>query len=253
MQGTYLRRLNQRPCLRVPLNVDELRELRGCYAEPVTNRSSLGLTVWVLLALAACDSAPANGRAVASPAATDGASMGGGMAPTSSRPKLLPRNDLAGLPNFAKVSDTLYRGAQPTAEGFRTLKSMGIKTVVSLRMLHSDRDLLVGTGLQYLRIEAKAWHPEDEDVARVLKIIEDPKNQPVFVHCQHGADRTGAMVAAYRIVEEGWSKDEAAAELPSFNYHPIWTEVMTYLRSFDRASMQEKIARTSLQTLDIVE
>ncbi len=217
------------------------------------NRSSLSWTVWVWLALASCDSTPANGRAAAKPAETDRAASGSGTAPISSKPKLLPRNDLAGLPNFAKVSDKLYRGAQPTAEGFRTLKSMGIKTVVSLRLLHSDRDSLVGTGLQYLRIDAKAWHPEDEDIARVLKIIEDPKNQPVFVHCQHGADRTGAMVAAYRIVEEGWSNDEAAAELPSFNYHPVWTEVMTYLASVDRASMKERVARTSLQPLDVVE
>ena len=189
---------------------------------------------------------------MASPAATDGATAQDGTAPTSSRPRLTPRSDLPGLPNFAKVSDTLYRGAQPTREGFLALKGMGVKTVVSLRMLHSDRGMLEGTGLQYLRIEAKAWHPEDEDTARVLKIIEDPKNQPVFVHCQHGADRTGALIAAYRIVEEGWTTDEAAAELPNFGYHPIWTEVMSYLKSFDRASMQSKVAKAPVEVLDVV-
>lgn len=201
-------------------------------------------------ALVACDSAATKGTAVAAPGGTGVASSTDG--PVSARASLMPRSDLPGLPNFAKVSDKLYRGAQPTREGFLALKSMGVKTVVSLRMLHSDREMLEGTGLQYLRIEAKAWHPEDEDIARVLKIIEDPKNQPVFVHCQHGADRTGALVASYRIVEEGWTIDDAAAELPHFGYHPVWTEVMSYLKSFDRASMQAKIAKLSPEDLDVV-
>ena len=104
-----------------------------------------------------------------------------------------------------------------------------------------------------MQIEAKAWHPEDEDVARLLKTIQDPNNQPVFVHCQHGADRTGTMIAAYRIVVEGLTPNEAAAELPSFGYHPIWTEVMTYLKAFDRVSMRERIASTQLPTLELVE
>jgi len=172
--------------------------------------------------------------------------------PATPRPTLQPRSDLPGLPNFAKVSDVLYRGAQPTAEGFRALKSMGVKTVVSLRILHSDRELLAGTGLHYLRISAKAWHPEDEDVARVLKIIDQPENQPVFVHCHHGADRTGAMVAAYRIVKQGWTREDAAAELPNFGYHPVWTQIRGYLERFDRDAMLVTVAKTPTPLLDTV-
>lgn len=164
-----------------------------------------------------------------------------------------PRDDIPGLPNFAKISDALYRGAQPTAEGFQALAKMGVKTVVNLRMLHSDRDLLKGTGLKYLHIKAKAWHPEDEDVASVLKVIEDPANQPVFVHCQHGADRTGTMVAAYRIVEQGMSSEDAAQELPRFHYHPIWSQVMTYLGGFQRDAMRARIAKTAMPRLEIIE
>jgi protein tyrosine/serine phosphatase len=171
---------------------------------------------------------------------------------SSARALASPREDLPGLPNFAKVSEGLYRGAQPTAEGFRTLRALGVKTVVSLRWLHSDRALLAGTGLRYFRIEAKAWHPEDEDVARALKIIEAPENRPVFVHCQHGADRTGTVVAAYRIVEEGWSREEAASELPRFGYHPIWTEVLDYLKRFDRTAMRRTIDETPAPKLDVV-
>lgn len=75
---------------------------------------------------------------------------------------LTPRQDLPGLTNYAKVSEALHRGAQPTAEGFAELKKMGIKTVVNLRSFHSDRGKLQGTGLQYVHIYCKAWHPEEE-------------------------------------------------------------------------------------------
>ncbi|GAC1352031.1 MAG: hypothetical protein NVS3B20_02370 [Polyangiales bacterium] len=178
-------------------------------------------------------------------AADDDPTGGGTIAPppkvTSDPTALHPRDDLPGLFNFAKVSDVLYRGAQPTAEGFRTLKSMGIKTVIDLRWLHSDRALIEGTGLRYAHFHAKAWHPEDEDIARALRIIHDPGSQPVFVHCQHGADRTGVTVAAYRIVEENWTPADAAKELPNFRFHPIWTQVIDYLARFDSPAMKMKV------------
>lgn len=199
-----------------------------------------------LVALA-CERAAPAGASPSAPVSVVGSAGASASAP------LMPREDLPGLTNFAKVSDALYRGAQPTAEGFRTLKRLGVKTIVSLRWLHSDRSMLEGTGLRYLRVEAKAWHPEDEDVARVLKVIEDPKNQPVFVHCQHGADRTGTMVAAYRIVEQGWATEDAAQELPNFGYHPIWTQVIDYLKRFDRAAMRKTIDATEMPTLDPVD
>jgi protein tyrosine phosphatase (PTP) superfamily phosphohydrolase (DUF442 family) len=178
--------------------------------------------------------------AAPSPAAPDASSM------------LRPRDDLPGLSNFARVSDALYRGAQPTAEGFRTLKKMGVKTVINLRSSHSDRPLLAGTGLQYVHIRALAWHPEDEDIAQALRIIRDPANQPAFVHCQHGADRTGVTIAAYRIVEQGWTTSMASAELPSFHFHPIWTQVIAYLGRFDGAAMKQKITALSPVKVEIV-
>lgn len=159
----------------------------------------------------------------------------------SSRPVLLPRNDLPGLENFAQVSPDLFRGEQPTAEGFRQLKQMGVKTVVNLRSMHSDRDEMKGTGLGYLHIIFNAWHPEDEDVVRFLKLVQDPANHPVFVHCQHGADRTGMMVAIYRVIEQGWTIDQAMAELPRFGYHPVWKEIRQYLEHFDAEAMRKQV------------
>jgi protein tyrosine phosphatase (PTP) superfamily phosphohydrolase (DUF442 family) len=165
---------------------------------------------------------------------------------------LRPRDDLPGLSNFARVSDVLYRGAQPTAEGFQTLKKMGIKTVINLRSTHSDRPLLAGTGLQYVHIRALAWHPEDDEIAQALRIIRDPAHQPVFVHCQHGADRTGVTIAAYRIVEQGWTTSMASAELPSFHFHPIWTQVIAYLGRFDGAAMKQKITALAPVKVEVV-
>ena len=153
----------------------------------------------------------------------------------------MPRNDLVGLPNFAQVSEGLYRGAQPTAAGFTELKKMGIKTVVNLRAMHSDRDKLRGTGLQYAAIPCDAWHPEEEDVAAFLKVVIDPANRPVFVHCQHGADRTGMMTAAYRMVEEGWTAEDAMAELPRFGFHPVFKDIQKYLKGFDVERVRKEV------------
>ena len=96
--------------------------------------------------------------------------------------------------------------------GLRALKAMGVKTVVNLRKFHSDRDEIGDTGLAYEHMYVNALHPEDKEVVRFLQIAADASRRPVFVHCQHGSDRTGLMCAAYRVVVQGWSKQEAIAE-----------------------------------------
>jgi protein tyrosine/serine phosphatase len=151
-----------------------------------------------------------------------------------------PRNDIPGLPNFARVSDQLYRGAQPTAEGFAALKGMGIKTVVNLRAAHSDLDLLEGLGLHYVHISFKPWHPEEEDFVKFLHVVTDPDCQPVFVHCQHGADRTGVMVALYRVAELGWKPARALEELPVFGFHEIWDDLREHFLELDVGKLKEK-------------
>lgn len=143
--------------------------------------------------------------------------------------------DVLGLPNFYKVSDNLYRGAQPTAEGMRQLKKIGIKTVVNLRLLHSDRDEIGNTELTYRHIPMTAFIPKTSDVVHFLQIVTDSNCTPVFVHCQHGSDRTGLMCAIYRIVVQGWSKDEAIAEMTrgGFGFHGIFMNLKDYIRKLD--------------------
>lgn len=175
----------------------------------------------------------------------------GAFEPTAAAPAK-PRDDLRGLKNFAVVSDALSRGAQPTAEGFAELKRRSVKTIVNLRSAHSDREKLAGTGLQYVEIPCHAWHPEQDDVLKFLKVALDPKNQPVFIHREHGSDRTGMMVAVYRIVEQGWTSDAAVKELPTFHFHPIFGEVVAYLKKFDPAATKKKLEQTTAPTIDVV-
>jgi hypothetical protein len=81
----------------------------------------------------------------------------------------------------------------------------------------------------------KAWHPEEKEAVRFLKIVTDPKRAPVLVHCQHGADRTGTMVAVYRIAVQGWSKDEAIREMTQggFGFHPTWSNLPKWIENLD--------------------
>ncbi len=144
-----------------------------------------------------------------------------------------------GLPNLHKVSDSLYRGAQPDKEGFRQLKAMGIKTVINLRSFHSDRDEMGDTQLRREHIWFKAWNAEDEEIARFLKIVSDTNHTPVFVHCQHGADRTGTMCAIYRVAVQGWSKEDAIKEMVEggYGFHAIWQNLIRYIRQLDIAAI----------------
>lgn len=147
-----------------------------------------------------------------------------------------------GLPNLHKVSEDLYRGAQPAAAGIKQLKDMGIKTIVNLRSFHSDKDEIGDVQIGYEHIYMKAWHPEEEEIARFLEIVTDKNKTPVFVHCRHGADRTGLMCAIYRVAVCGWSKEAAADEMVNggFGFHPIWKNLRDYFMNLDIEKMKNK-------------
>jgi len=150
--------------------------------------------------------------------------------------------DVPHLENLHRVSDDLYRGAQPGEEGFRRLKAMGVRTVVNLRSFHSDRDEIGPTDLDCEHITMKAYHPEGREVVRFLRIVTDPSRTPVFVHCRYGSDRTGLMCAAYRVAVQGWSKDEAAAEMTrgGFGFHETFDGLVEYLRDLDVADIRRR-------------
>jgi protein tyrosine/serine phosphatase len=147
-----------------------------------------------------------------------------------------------GTPNLHKVSDMLYRSAQPSAEGMTNLKALGIETIVNLCSFHSDRDEIGNTGLAYEHIYMKAWHPEEEDAVRFLQIVTNPKRTPVLVHCQHGADRTGIMCALYRVAVQSWEKEEALREMTQggFGFHEIWKNLPGWFEDLDIEAIKKK-------------
>lgn len=147
-----------------------------------------------------------------------------------------------GVPNLHKVSDSLYRSAQPSAEGMANLKAIGIETIVNLRSFHSDRDEIGNLGLAYEHIYMKAWHLEEEDAVRFLQIVTNPKRTPVLVHCQHGADRTGTTCALYRVAVQGWKKEEAIREMTQggFGFHEVWKNIPIWFENLDIEAIKKK-------------
>lgn len=121
------------------------------------------------------------------------------------------------LPNFHQVNESLYRGAQPKHGGIQKLARLGIKTIINLRG-DDDRARVEETearaaGLRYFNVPLDDFgRPSNERIERVLAIIDAPENQPVFVHCKRGADRTGTVIAVYRIEHNGWTSERAQAE-----------------------------------------
>jgi protein tyrosine phosphatase (PTP) superfamily phosphohydrolase (DUF442 family) len=152
---------------------------------------------------------------------------------------------IAGAPNLNRITPDFYRSAQPEAEGFQALaKNPGIKTVVSLRAFHSDRDLLAGTGITLIRVPIFTWHIETEDVVLALASIRKAQTKgPVLLHCQHGADRTGLITAIYRIVYQGWTKEAAITEMQhgNYGYHAVWGNIPRYIRNADIGKLKASI------------
>lgn len=136
--------------------------------------------------------------------------------------------------NFFRVAPGLYRSAQPDAKGMEAYDAMGIRTVINLRANHSDDTEAQRTSLILRRVPINTWNIKDEQVVAVLSLLRT-EEKPILVHCQHGADRTGLMMAMYRIVEQGWTKQAALNELKDggYGHHSIWTNIPKYIERVD--------------------
>ena len=121
------------------------------------------------------------------------------------------------LPRFQHVSERVYRGAQPRDGGLSRLRELGINTVINLRgasaQTRAQEAEARALGLNYFNIALPNWgRPQDARVRRILEIIAAPENGRVFIHCRSGVDRTGLIVALYRMTNEGWNTNDALAE-----------------------------------------
>ena len=140
---------------------------------------------------------------------------------------------LPGLTVVGRVAPGILRGAQPEPEGYATLKAMGVRTVISLRTNHGERKAVEAAGMRYIEIPIKLWKNVDPAaVQKALSVMTDPTNQPVFVHCSRGVDRTGMVVAVYRMEVDGWSEAEAEAEMEAFGFHEFWSQFKEFVRRY---------------------
>jgi tyrosine-protein phosphatase SIW14 len=164
-----------------------------------------------------------------------------GQQPTSSQAFPLPKGTyisehlfgLAGLTNVGRVAPGIYRGAQPTGKGYATLKKMGIRTVINLRTSDSEKKKVEAAGMRSVEIPMGMLNNGDKDkVDKVVAIMGDPSNRPVFVHCRQGRDRTGIVVAAYRMKIEGWPLALAEAEMESFGFNDVWVNFRRFLHRY---------------------
>jgi tyrosine-protein phosphatase SIW14 len=145
---------------------------------------------------------------------------------------------IPGVPNAGKISETLFRGAQPAVTGLEQLKQLGFTTVVNLRgwegAVSSERKKAEVLGLRFINIPVSGWSPpSDEQVAQFLSLFHEAPGEKIFIHCKYGEDRTGVMIAAYRIAESHWSAKQAMEEMYFFGFHKRWHPSMqSYVRKF---------------------
>ncbi len=158
-------------------------------------------------------------------------------------------SSLAGVPNFGRVSATLYRGGQPSDEGLLALKKSGVEIVVNFRnepdRIEKERHEVEALGLRYVSIPWSSWHaPSNQQVAEFLELLRANPQKKTFVHCHHGSDRTGVMVAAYRIAFDNWTPAAAIEEMNAYHFHRFWmSHLKHYIEGFPQQLARNPIFR----------
>jgi len=133
------------------------------------------------------------------------------------------------IDNFGRINDNYYRGAQPQAGDYSSLAALGVKTVIDLTKdgRVDEKGFVERAGMKFYRIPmTTSDRPSQDVVDQFLKLVNDPANQPVYVHCQGGRHRTGTMTAVYRMTQDGWTAERAYSEMKRYRFegfpgHPV--------------------------------
>jgi protein tyrosine/serine phosphatase len=154
-----------------------------------------------------------------------------------------------GILNFGKVNDLLFRGAQPDALGLTNLAKLGVKTIINLRMANDvwkpEESLARAQGILYTNVPLRgAGRPTDEQIRTVLGLIETLPG-PVFIHCQHGCDRTGTIIACYRIQHDSWSSNKALDEAVHYGISRFERGMRRFVADFGKSPKTERLASTA--------
>jgi protein tyrosine/serine phosphatase len=153
---------------------------------------------------------------------------------------------LAGVPNLNQVTLFLYRSAQPDAAGFANMaKTLKVKTVIDLRESQTDEAYLANSKIRPFYVPMNALLITNEEIIAALTLIRAHQGEgPILVHCQHGADRTGVVIAMYRIIYQGWSKAQAIDEMKNggYNFHSIFFNIPAFINNADIPALKAAIA-----------
>ncbi|MCW5519429.1 tyrosine-protein phosphatase [Aureitalea sp. L0-47] len=145
--------------------------------------------------------------------------------------------------NLYKLNDSLFRSEQPSRKGFKELEGMGVQSIINFRRLKEDRRKARSTDLTLNWIPIRTKELTEAQLVEALRVIKDSE-KPVLIHCWHGSDRTGAVAAAYRVVFQNWSKEDAIRELryDEFGYHENWyPNIITLINSLDVPAIRKEL------------
>jgi protein tyrosine/serine phosphatase len=176
---------------------------------------AFGLAAVLALPFASCASSPAPAPAVlhaATPVAIDG------------------------IKRFREVEPGFWRGSRPSESALLALKARGVRTIVSLREDDDERARARAAGLDYVELPMSATPfgaklPTDAQVSAFLDVVADPARRPVYVHCKHGRDRTGVMVALWRVKRGGWAPEAAVDEMEDLGLSPQYRNYRRFIRT----------------------
>jgi len=129
------------------------------------------------------------------------------------------------LPNLHVVAPGIWRGAAPTQAGILQLKSMGVDTIVDLRIapktVAKEHAYVTSQGMNWINLPMGSDPPTNRQVATLMSLLRTAPQHKIYVHCQHGADRTGCMIGIYRVTQDGWTFKQTYAEMRKYGFKPF--------------------------------
>lgn len=148
--------------------------------------------------------------------------------------------------NFYQVNSWLYRSEQPSDLLLPYLQQQKIDIVINLRTRNEDLTLLKHQNIQLIHIQINTWDIQRQQIVKVMQILQKAQaaHQRVLIHCYHGSDRTGTMVAMSRILLENWSSDDAINEMKhgGYGFHPIWMNIDGLFKTKNIDWMRQQLA-----------
>ncbi len=148
--------------------------------------------------------------------------------------------------NLHKVSHDVFRAEQPDKKDIPDLEKMKIKTLLNLRERHKDDAVFQKSGLGLIHYQMSAGSVSVNDLVSVLKLLRKAE-KPVLIHCWHGSDRTGFVVAGYRMVFQNWTREAAIQELRlgGFGYHSrAYPNIIKTLEEMDIETLRKSVLQS---------